>query len=105
MLRSEYFKIFRKARVLIKVELFMTIHSVGALMRDACTYTKHSDHGSSETRLKRTSLSLYQSNRDHNKEHSDSRSSQLYVHCAGIGLLYKGPYYQDEMLHANADIK
>ena len=83
----------------------MTFQSVGALMRDAGTYTKRSDHGSSETRLKRTSLALYQSNHDHNKEHLDSRSSQLYIHCAGIGLLYKGPCYQDEMLHANADIE
>ena len=82
----------------------MTIYSLGALMRDAGTCTKHSDHGKSETRLKRTSLSLYQSNHDHNKEHLDSGSPQLYVHCAGIGLLYKGPCYQDEMLHANVDI-
>ena len=74
-----------------KGELFMTAHSVGALMRDAGTYTKHLDHGRLETRLKRTLFSLYQSNHDHNKEHLDSRSPQLCVHCAGIGLLYKGP--------------
>ena len=83
----------------------MIIHPVGALMRHAGTYTKHSDHGSSETRLKRISLSLYQSNHHHNKEHLDSRSFPLYVRCAGICLLYKGSCYQDGMLHANADIR
>ena len=84
----------------------MTIHSLGALMRDAGTYTKHSDHGSSESRLKthfvvivpRAILITIKST------WIVAAPSCMYTALV-LACCTRDLVDQDEMLHANADIQ